>query len=252
MHLQQIFLFFLLSTNGCFKKNSTENFSYKLGTTNLEIERTQYKGSSDLSIIHVHDNETTAQKAAETILEEFGGTLLTVKNRQERLLKFKLEGNNYVADPNRIFTATGRENTLKKMSRFHQSATNELEGFALFFLDKIRDQKTIIAVHNNTNGAYSVLSYKKGGDFFTDVKSIHINEAQDSDDFFITTSDELYTKLKDKAYNVVLQHNENAADDGSLSIYYGRKNSNYVNVEAEHGNLNQQLQMLKVLKEVMY
>jgi hypothetical protein len=49
---------------------------------------------------------------------------------------------------------------------------------------------------------------------------------------------------------VVLQHNTNAVDDGSLSIFYGRKNKSYVNVEAEHGHLEQQKKMLSVLVQM--
>jgi hypothetical protein len=38
-----------------------------------------------------------------------------------------------------------------------------------------------------------------------------------------------------------------AADDGSLSIYYGKKNLVYVNIETQRGNTEEQVKMLHVL-----
>jgi hypothetical protein len=54
----------------------------------------------------------------------------------------------------------------------------------------------------------------------------------------------LYNKIRGYRYNVILQNNATAYDDGSLSIYFGRKNKSYVNVEAEHGKSDEQLKML--------
>ncbi len=247
MVLHQVFLLLLLITNACSVKEHTERFTHQLGATNLQIERTVYAGSSPLFIVHVHDNETTAQKAAEAVLKNFGGTFLTVKNSGERLLHFSLAGKEYIADPNRIFTQCGRALTLKKLSRYHSSADSGLQRFASFFLEKTAKQKTIVAVHNNSNDAYSILSYIEGGDFFADVKDIHINWKQDKDDFFITTWDSLFSRLKAQDFNVVLQQNQKAFDDGSLSIYYGQRGEKYVNVEAEHGHLAQQIKMLKAV-----
>jgi hypothetical protein len=156
------------------------------------------------------------------------------------------------ADPNRVYTAQGRENTLEKLSRFDRSAAEQLEQFAAYFIGIIPDANVIVSMHNNTNKAYSVLSYTKGGDLFNDAAAVHINKTYDADDFFITTSADLYEKLKTENYNVVLQNNEEAADDGSLSIYFGRKEKGYINIEAEHGHLKQQTQMLQVVNEVMH
>ena len=125
-----------------------------------------------------------------------------------------------------------------------ERADSSLSGFARFFLDKIPESKTLVSVHNNTNGAYSLLSYAKGGSLQKDAEMLHQNKQQDADDFFITTDAAIFNYLKEANYNVVLQHNTHATDDGSLSIFYGRKNKSYVNVEAEHGHLAEQKKML--------
>ncbi len=251
MLLKKILILFITGSIFSFCKRGNEEFTYQLGNTKISIERTWFYGASVLSIVHVHDNETTAQTAAETILQQFGGSLLTLKNREQRLLHFTHQGTDYAVDPNRIFTPQGRKHTLQKWSRYHMATAEKLAFFSTYFIDLIPAEKAVIAVHNNTDKAYSINSYKKGGDLVTDAQEVYINEAQDGDDFFITTSIELFEKLKNENYNVVLQHNKRAADDGSLSIYYGRKDQTYVNVEAEHGHLEQQIKMLEVLQQVL-
>ncbi len=149
---------------------------YALGSTKIEIERTQYEGATSLTIVHVHDNETTARKAAEDVLKEFGGSLVTLKNNEKRILKFTQSGKGYEADPNRIFTEQGRENTLKKLSKYSPSAAGELDHFARYFISLIPEANVVISMHNNTNKAYSVLNYNKDGVFYTDVKAIHITK----------------------------------------------------------------------------
>jgi hypothetical protein len=246
------FLLLLTCANVRCGNINREEFTHTLGATVIKMERIRYEGPSSLSIVHVHDNEATALRAAEKVLAEAGGSLVTIRNRSNRLLKFLLEGKHYMADPNRVYTAQGRKNTLEKLSRFDPSAAEQLEQFATYFIGIIPDADVVVSMHNNTDKAYSVLSYNKGGDLFNDAAAVHINSAYDADDFFITTSADLYEQLKTENYNVVLQNNDDATDDGSLSIYYGRKEKGYINIEAEHGHLKQQIQMLQVLNEVMH
>ncbi|HEY0060109.1 MAG TPA: hypothetical protein VGB56_13320 [Flavisolibacter sp.] len=225
----------------------TEVLAYKLGSTAVELQRITFEGPTPLSIVHLHDNEATARMAAETMLATSGGVLLTLKNAERRLLPFRHRGTNYLADPNRIFTLVGRRSTLKVLSRYNKAAAVELLRFANFFVHHIAPAETVVGVHNNTEANYSVLSYRRGGSFSGDAKETHINGSRDPDDFYITTDDSLFQQLKRKDYNVVLQDNARADDDGSLSIYYGRKSKSYINVEAEHGHLAEQVLMLQEL-----
>ena len=247
----QFFLLFVMAGSGNRPAGDTEVISYKLGSTAVELQRITFEGPTPLSIVHLHDNEATARMAAETVLAASGGVLLTLKNAEKRLLPFRHSGSNYLADPNRIFTLVGRRSTLKVLSRYNKSAAVELLRFANFFVLQIEPAATIVGVHNNTEANYSVLSYRRGGSFAGDAKETHINGARDPDDFYITTDDSLFQKLKRKDYNVVLQDNARADDDGSLSIYYARKGQSYINVEAEHGHLAEQVSMLQELQDLL-
>ena len=248
-HILLITSFFISTTKPPVK--GTDIFTYKIGATLIQIEKASFEGSSSLSFVHLHDNEITASSAADSVLTAKGGIVLSINNNQERLMKFKYGNRYYLFDPNRIFTPQGRATTLKKLSIYNKSAAIELQKFAGYFLKKIENQKTIISIHNNTNDAYSIKSYLKGGALFKEAKLVYVNEELDVDDFFITTDKYLFQKLKDEDFNVVLQNNNNVTDDGSLGIYYGKRNKSYVNVESEHGHLQQQIQMLSVLAAVV-
>jgi hypothetical protein len=42
-----------------------------------------------------------------------------------------------------------------------------------------------------------------------------------------------------------------ATDDGSLSIYYGKKNLVYINIETQKGNLDEQVKMLSAVFNIL-
>jgi hypothetical protein len=112
----------------------------------------------------------------------------------------------------------------------------------------------LVAVHNNTEGMYSIHSYKNPKELKQQAYLVHINPAQDSDHFFVTTAYGVFKKMKQAGYNAVLQHRQSAADcriDGSLSYYCSRKGRAYVNVETQFGGFTTQLRMLEALKGIV-
>ncbi len=67
----------------------------------------------------------------------------------------------------------------------------------------------------------------------------------------VMPSDEISEELlKEQEINAVLQ-SKSAKDDGSLSVYADKKNIPYINVEAEHGHVEEQARMLKALKDTI-
>ena len=61
----------------------------------------------------------------------------------------------------------------------------------------------------------------------------------------------MFKRIKKQGFNAVLQSNIKATDDGSLSIYYGKKNLVYINIETEKGNLDEQVKMLNVVFNIL-
>jgi hypothetical protein len=204
--------------------------------------------------IHVHENEITAVEAAYKMQEKYNlGCFVTWQSNKERYVSFTIDTDSFKFDPNRIYTEKGRKATLKSNGAFTDMADKSVQNLANNFLQKYIDtMRLVVALHNNTDGGgLTIKSFKKGGDYASDAKLVHINPLRDEDDFFLTTELEIYQYLKKKGFNILLQDNKKVTDDGSLSVYASSKKIPYLNVEAQHGHLDQQLEMLDAVQEMI-
>jgi hypothetical protein len=224
-----------------------KKISHSIGSTVISLKSWQYGDKQYPVFLVLHADEFTASASAKMVLEKTGGLLIELDNNNERLLRFSVNGQEYQVDPNRIFTRTGISQNLKILNGDADGTViYEVQQFGNFILSNIPPRtQTIIALHNNEEGKLSVNSYAKAGNLKQDARQVNKNEKHDADNFFLTTDEKIYKGLKAGRYNAVLQHNKRAKDDGSLSIYYGRKNKSYVNVEAETGQLDEQVKMIK-------
>jgi hypothetical protein len=209
-----------------------------LGDTVIQLEVIRY-GLGPV-FVALHENESTAVTAAKKVVPVVGGTLIILRHGGNRNVTFTLSGVTYQFDPNRIFTKEGIRQTLKGGSA--KKATEAVQNLAKVILAEI-GTRPIVALHNNTNSAYSIVSYLPRGQYSRDAKEVHRVLSQDADDFFFTTSKSLFTLAKQNGFNVALQADA-PNDDGSLSVYSGKRGLLYVNVEAEQGNTGGQFNML--------
>jgi len=207
---------------------------------------------NNIIYFNIHDNENTSVKAVKTIFTEIGGRLIEIQAQGKRLISFSSNENIYRFDPNRIFSKDGIKNTLNSYGKYSQSSYTIIQNFADFITDSLLvDAETIVTLHNNSNLGYSINSYKKGGILEKDALNININPNYDPDDFFYVTDSIFFNKIKKKKFNIVLQDNKNVRNDGSLSVDCGKKNIRYINVEAQHGHLQEQITMLKILHDIL-
>jgi hypothetical protein len=241
----QISLFSLSQTYSA--KQTSHYFNW--GGKRTEVLVSEYSTRRNVVLLNLHSDETTSAEAARNVLGETGGIFIQILNDEERLISFQNAGKDIRFDPNRIFTAAGLQQNLEKLNgRVSKKASKLVREFSEFILKLIpKNTKSVIAPHNNDNDRYSIGSYQPGGDYAADVSKIHINTRQDADDFFLTTDPGIFSALKNENFNTILQNNRKAKDDGSLSIYYGRKKKSYVNVEAEHQHLDRQIEMLRLI-----
>lgn len=221
--------------------------SFKLGNKKVNVFITIYGDNKDVVMINLHDNERTSVEAAKIVLLETGGTLLRIENKNQRLIDFNYKKSTFQFDPNRIFTKAGSTASLDKYGQSTPAAISLVSKFGEFIFTLIPKSGLLIALHNNTDSTYSSLSYLPGAEYAIEASAIHVNKQMDIDDFFFTTSDSLFAKLKLENVNVILQNNVAATDDGSLSVLYGIRNKKYVNVEAEQGHVNEQEKMIRLL-----
>jgi hypothetical protein len=225
---------------------------YKIAQTSYTVKIQQFGDNTDYVFINLHDDEQTSVDAAKRILQEHGGLLIEVENKSQRNLRFQLGNYFYRVDPNRIFSPAGIKKSMEQFGRTSARAVTEVEKFGQYLISLFpADFKCLIALHNNTPGLFSANDYTAGNSRTTESKKVYINPAQDADDFFLTTDFKLYEKLADKGYNTILQDNKNCTEDGSLSVYFGKKDIRYINCETEHGKTEQYFEMMKSLLDIL-
>jgi len=234
----------LTKVTSTYKLKQTET-SYWLGNRNIGVVIYKYNNNPNIVMINVHDDEATSVEVSKQVLRKTGGTLIKLRNDSMRLVKFKINGAVYTFDPNRMFSEKGIEASLRLYNCYSPIAVKQIKGFAAFILNKIpKTNATLIALHNNHFGDYSINTYDSAGNLSTDSRATYIDSIRGTDDFFLTTDEIIYNKIRSYGYNVSLQNNFAAVDDGSLSVYYGKRNKSYVNVETEHGKPEVQFNML--------
>jgi hypothetical protein len=226
--------------------------AHKLGTKEMKIKVAQYGTNINICCINLHDDEATAVKAAQAVLEQKGGLLVRIENSGQRMVSFPFKGNLYTFDPNRIFSRKGIELTLQSKTKITAEVITEVEKFAKKVLEQIPDTANcVIALHNNTDGDYSVKTYQPGGSKQTDAKRVYADNWQDIDDITLTTDEKLFTRMSGFGFNSVLQDNVKVQQDGSLSVYCGEKSKRYINIETQHGKKDQYQEMLTKLLYVL-
>ncbi|MEM1057409.1 MAG: hypothetical protein AAGI52_17970 [Bacteroidota bacterium] len=224
----------------------------RLGETEVDLV-THRHGEDGLIMLNLHDNEDTSMDAALDVLRESGGIVMELRHSGDRNVTFDVDGTAYRADPNRMFTPAGRTRTLGALSTAREEATDALGTFADEVLAAYTalDPAVVITLHNNTDERYSVRSYLAGGDYASDAEAVTFHEGTDPDDFFFITDRAIYDALVARGFNAVLQDNDAATDDGSLSVWAAQNRRPYVNAEAQHDHREEQVRMIRALAEVL-
>lgn len=237
----------------------------------LAVEtRTVLLGITEIALV-VHTTETTEptfvvlhtdeQPAVDRGLEAIrarGGRLVEVRGPGDRLVNFELAGRTWRFDPNRIFTEAGAAASLaahndSAPADAFAAALAEVQRFADAVLDATDagSLPVLVALHNNTESFYSAASYAPGADLAGDAAAVHLPPGQDPDDFFFVTDRGLFEALAAEGFSTILQDNARVQDDGSLSVWAGRRGQAYVNVEAQMEHTEQQARMLEALARVL-
>lgn len=217
-----------------------KNHIVLIGDEKVVIEATIDPRKSNLTYVHLHQNETTALQAAQNTLKNQGGNLITIKHSGSRNIVFHLKTQRFEFDPNRIFTEQGIKTTLSQFGSYTIEAHHEVEKLARY-LKNLLPQGKIIAVHNNAT--YSLKDYLPGHNLEHDAQLVHFSPGHFYRNFFLVTTLHDFLRLKNEGLNSILQ-NKSATDDGSLSIYLAHQH--YINVEAGYDQLAQQMKMLEL------
>ncbi|MDF1563848.1 MAG: hypothetical protein P1V51_12440 [Deltaproteobacteria bacterium] len=205
------------------------------------------------TFLNLHDDEQTSVEAALDLLAREGGTVFELQHGGERNLRFALAGAEYVFDPNRMFSDGGAMVSLAALGTSTPEAFAAVRAFADEVLEQwdLAGHGTVIALHNNAGESYRIDVYQPGGAHEADAAEVFVGSRQASSEFFFVTDPALFEGLRALDFNVVLQDNAGAPDDGSLSIHCARQGLPYANSEALQGHRPEQLEMLSGLQAVL-
>jgi len=202
--------------------------------------------SSDVLLYNMHDNENTSALAGRIITTQRNGSYYELMHNGKRNISFLFGEDSIHIDPNRIYTDTGIWLQLSKNKITDTLAHRLIATWrdSLLTVLKINERSLVIALHNNTNQNYSFKSYMPGEEYADEAQAVFKGCIRDKDDFYFVTEYPILDLLCFGQYHVVMQANDTMTDDGSLSVYCGRLGIPYVNVEAQHGHLVRQVNML--------
>lgn len=201
--------------------------------------------------VNLHENEQTSVRAALRVLHGRGERLLRLQAQGQRQVLFWLGWRPCLFDPNRIFSTAGLRATLAWHASDSVAARAAVAGLRDALLHELLapQLRLVVALHNSGLGEYSLDSYAPGGSQAAEVRALHRAPGRDAADFFLVTRSAAFEALRTRGFNVVLQA-PGASDDGSLSWRLAEAAALYINVEARHGQEDEQVQMLRAVLEL--
>jgi hypothetical protein len=214
-----------------------------------EVQVVKYSsGKPGPLYFNMHDNENTSVEAARRLVGSKGGKLYELVHSGDRNICFDWADTlTYEIDPNRIYTEAGVWRELERTARRDTQVFDLVKAFgdSLLTLLNVDQQDLVVALHNNTDCRYCLYSYMEGGPYEKDALRTFQAERKEPDDFYFVTTDAHFNALQGNGFHIVQQDNAQVTDDGSLSVYCGQRGIDYINVEAEHGNLHAQKRMIR-------
>lgn len=227
--------------------------SLQLGDKKINIINYSHT-KTNLKYLVIHDNEDTGLKAALKFIRSNGGSVTDLQYGGVRNIVFSDNINVFQFDPNTMFTDAGSYKGIKKYSYqlLNPKVTRRVRNLGQQVLACYNPDSLgyIITLHNNTDGAFSIQSYKEGSYLFNTAAKLYINESMDPDDMVFVTEPWFFNYLKDRNINVVLQSND-AEDDGSLSVYAMNENIPYINIEIQHGHLEEHFRLIEIADQMI-
>jgi hypothetical protein len=226
----------------------------KIQINDFPINLVRYSyGKPTISLLAIHDDEDTGIKAGFEFIRFSGGSIIDSQYGGVRNFKFMNGGEEFQTDPNSIYTKKGIPLGISKFGPVDDDVVNHLERTGKAILKAYDPGKVgyIFTLHNNGDGGFGIASYLKGYDLESAADSVYINFQMDGDDLILVTDLRLFNKLKKANVNVVLQ-SETAPDDGSLSIYAMHNKTPYINVEVQHGHVDENLRLIEIAIKALH
>lgn len=223
----------------------------KIADLNVNLVKYSYQPNG-VKFLAIHDNEDTGVKAGFEYIRWSGGEIIDSQYGGVRDYVFTHMSDGYRIDPNAIYTQRGVNSRLKKAPYSSTEAENLILAAGKQIVDFYNPKSTgyILTLHNNGDGGFGISSYLPGYDLSSTADSVFINFEMDGDDLIYVTEPRLFSSFKKANVNVILQ-SKFAENDGSLSVYAMQNNIPYINVEVQHGHLEENLRLIELAVSVL-
>ncbi|NOZ04490.1 MAG: hypothetical protein GXO92_07815 [FCB group bacterium] len=225
--------------------------TFYLGEEKVWVDIYERPGTN-ITFVNLHDNENTSAEAGRRFVAKYGGRLIELRHGRGREVVVRLHGELHRFDPNRMFSDAGLRSSLK----YFRNNSDKVFAIAAAFRDSViklvavREGMVIVALHNNTPDKMTINDYRPGGWYGKDTKKVSINPQRDPDNFFVVAQADLFSALSSLDYNVALRADD-PPDRGMFLDYCFRHGGVFVAVEAEHGKLTEQMEMLEALRKIL-
>ncbi|SES27111.1 hypothetical protein [Pedobacter rhizosphaerae] len=229
-----------------FAAMTSDSSLIKIYDLDVQLVKYSYKPNG-VRFLVVHDNEDTGVKAGFDYIRWYGGELVDSQYGSVRDYYFSYMDDHYRIDPNAIYTQVGVNTRLKKAAFSSNEVENTILNAGKQIVD-FYDPKSlgyILTLHNNADGGFGISSYLPGYDLSSTADSVYINFQMDGDDLVYVTEPRLFSSLKKANVNVILQ-SKFASNDGSLSVYAMQNNIPYINVEVQHGHMDEHFRLIEL------
>ena len=212
------------------------------------------------ALLHLHQDEITSLYVMIDFSNQHQNIQYNYLHQSDPSIRnINLKYNNKIieVDPNRIYTEIGRQKILDEHSVAHDAQLAEyINNLANFILDQISHNKIIVSLHNNFNAknghTYNFATYLTDYDKpAPGTLAINVADKNNMGDFVLVSRQLLFDELKKYDINLALQDNKSIEDDGSLSVYCGQNDIDYINIETERGHYEEQLAILNIIHGIL-
>lgn len=190
-----------------------------------------------VTLVHLHANERTAVRAGWRTKARHPVRLFTLAHHDGRLVSFRLDDRTWQVDPNRVFSPAGAAQSLRRHNGAAPATAVEAVarfGEQLVAAWGIHPPGPVVALHNNADdGSLTIHHFVPGARLAAEAAAVAVGDHADPVELVLVTERPVFEALARMGYNAVLQADD-CPDDGSLSVYCGRRGVSYVNVEARH------------------
>ena len=229
--------------------SSTGKSFFRLGDQLIVLEKMAPNASRSYVLVSLHSNESAVIRTTMDFARSHDVFFLRLLNQEQQKISVNLLDTKLSIDPNTIFTTEGLKNNLKLYGGWNRDMAMQLQKFARVLVGEMR-REVIVSVHAKDREQV-ISDFTEGGRYHRQAKDAYQNSQQDGQDFFITTEPELYKKLKEKNYNVVLQNRSWVHDDGSLAVYCDKEKKAYIQIETRPGHDAELQAMLAVVDTIL-